>query len=385
MAKLTIALILVLAPLIVELNPRWRLPMIVLEIGLGMLVGPHGLNLLQGGVVEQYFSDLGMALLFFITGFEINVSRLRGRPLGLALKSWLLSLAIALIAALSLSRLGLVRDSLLLATALTTTAIGTLMPVLRDAGELETRFGSFILAAGAMGELGPLLMMMLVLTGGQNHLLQPLLLLTFISIVAGSIYLSLRYQPPRLIAMLSRTLNTTAQLPVRLCVLILVGLTTLAQVLGFDTIIGAFAAGMAIALVIKGDQAEVLRQKLDGLGFGVFIPIFFVTTGVNFDFSALTAHPLTLLKLPVFLLLFLLVRGLPVLLYRWDLPQQDLPSLALFSATALPLVVAITNIGVSTGRMLPENATALVGAGMLSVFLFPLLGLSLRHKARAGH
>uniref|UniRef100_B8HU36 Sodium/hydrogen exchanger n=1 Tax=Cyanothece sp. (strain PCC 7425 / ATCC 29141) TaxID=395961 RepID=B8HU36_CYAP4 len=384
MAKLTIALILVLAPLIVELNPRWRLPMIVLEIGLGMLVGPYGLNLLQGGVVEQYFSDLGLALLFFITGFEINVSRLRGRPLGLAFKSWLLSLAIALIAALSLSGLGLVRDSLLLATALTTTAIGTLMPVLRDAGELETRFGSFMLAAGAMGELGPLLMMMLVLTGGQNHLLQPLLLLAFISIVAGSIYLSLRYQPPRLIAVLSRTLNTTAQLPVRLCVLTLVGLTTLAQVLGFDTIIGAFAAGMAIALVIKGDQAEVLRQKLDGLGFGVFIPIFFVTTGVNFDFSALTAHPLTLLKLPVFLLLFLLVRGLPVLLYRRDLPQQDLPSLALFSATALPLVVAITNIGVSTGRMLPENATALVGAGMLSVFLFPLLGLSLRHKASAG-
>jgi len=221
-----------------------------------------------------------------------------------------------------------------------------------------------------------------LLTREHTSLTQTGLLLVFAAVAVLVAFVGMRYHPPRIVRLLNRTMHASAQLPVRVSVLLLLGLTLLAGNLGLDMILGSFAAGMMVGLIAKGEASEPLREKLDGLGFGFFVPIFFIVSGMKFDVAALLDSPTAILRLPVFLALFLVCRGLPALLYRRDLQIRDRLSLGLFSATALPLVVAISEIGVSTGRMIPENAAALVGAGLVSVFLFPLLGMSLRPATR---
>lgn len=263
---------------------------------------------------------------------------------------------------------------------LCTTALGTLMPILRDAGELKTRFGAFVLGAGAVGEFGPIVLVALILTGQTARWEVTLMLVLFVVIACVVAVLALRYRPARIVRLLSQTMHASGQLPVRLAILLLIGLVVLAETFSLDILLGAFAAGLVVSLASSGEDAKPLRVKLEGIGFGFLIPIFFVVTGMQFDLDALFESASTILRLPLFLALLLLVRGLPVLIYRRDLPRADLPPLALYSATALPLIVAITAIGVETGEMRSENAAALVGAGMISVFVFPLVALALRRR-----
>jgi len=302
--------------------------------------------------------------------------------------SWALSLALATAFAVLLHLAGFLRATLLVTIALCTTSLGILMPILRDSGELETQFGSMVLAAGAVGEFGPIVLISLLLTGDSSRTVHVILLGVFATVAIAAAVIAVRYQPPAVVSILGRGMNFTSQLPVRVSLLILIGLVYLAQELGLDLILGAFAAGMLVGLATKGHPGAPLRERLDGIGFGFLVPIFFVTSGIHFDVHALLASTSSLLRLPVFLVLLLVVRGSPALLYRRDLPPRDIAPLALLSATGLPLIVAIAEIGVNTGRMLPENASALVGAGMISVFLFPFGTLLLRRrtgaKSRAG-
>jgi Kef-type K+ transport system membrane component KefB len=166
----------------------------------------------------------------------------------------------------------------------------------------------------------------------------------------------------------------------RVSILILAVLVMLTREFGLESILGAVAAGVVVSLAVEGESRRVLRQKFEGIGYGFLIPIFFIGSGMRYDLNALLSSPGSLFRVPIFLLLFLAVRGLPVLLYRKDLPRKDLLPLALFSATALPLVMAIAQIGLQTQRMRPENAAALVGAGMISVFIFPPVALILRRR-----
>jgi Kef-type K+ transport system membrane component KefB len=194
---------------------------------------------------------------------------------------------------------------------------------------------------------------------------------------------TVRLRPPRIIRLLSETMHASAQLPVRLSILLLVGLVFAASEFGLDFLLGAFSAGIVVGLVSKTAEAEPLRVKLDGIGFGLLIPIFFIVSGMTFDLDALFASAGAILQLPLFLALLLVARGLPALLYRKDLPRADLPALALFSATGLPLIVAVTTLAVADDRMEPDTAAALVGAGMVSVFVYPLTGLALRRRSAA--
>ena len=371
----------VLAPVIVDLPPRLRLPAVVAETALGIALGPHLLGLVEPNPLLSFFGTLGMAFLFFIAGLELDFQRIRGRPLGLATIGWLGSVVLGLAIASGLHATGFITSGLLIGIVLSTTALGTLVPILRDAGELDSRFGTFVLAAGTLGELGPVLLVSVLLTREHSSLTQSALLVAFAVSAVIVAAVGMRFHPPRIVRLLNRTMHASAQLPVRISVLLLLALTLLAGNLGLDMILGSFAAGMVVGLISRGEASEPLREKLDGIGFGFFVPIFFVVSGMNFDVAALFSSPTAILRLPVFLALFLVCRGLPALLYRRDLVLRDRLSLGLLSATALPLVVAIAEIGVSTGRMMPENAAALVGAGLLSVFLFPLLGLSLRQRA----
>jgi Kef-type K+ transport system membrane component KefB len=300
--------------------------------------------------------------------------------LKLATTGWLLSIALAFGLTGILHVTGYVISELYLSIALATTALGVLMPILRDLGELETRFGAFTVAAGALGEFGPILAIALLLSG-DSFGISAILLVVFTLAAFVAAYLALHFQPPRLVSALQRTMHSSAQLPVRLSILILLALVYLASREGLDLLLGAFAAGIIVGLVSKSEDAEPLRVKLEGIGFGFFIPIFFVVSGIEFDLAALLDNPSSFLRVPLFLLLFLVVRGLPAFLfYRRDLVRTERLPLALLSSTALPLVVAITTIAVEAGQMRPENAAALVGAGMISVFVYPLVALTLRRR-----
>src|SRR6516162_241368 len=370
------------APLLCEWVPRVRLPLVVAEIGLGILVGPQALGWAATGPTIQVLANFGLAFLFFLAGFEIDFPAIRGRPILLAALGWLASLVVCLGVGFGLQGCGVVDSGLIVGAALATTALGTLMPILRDAKELPTRFGAYAVASGAMGEFGPILLIALVLSPGEGERgIALVLMLVFTAIIVAGAFVALKYRPPRLILLLQEKMHTSAQLSVRLAILVLASLVILARNFGLDAILGALAAGVVVALASPGEHGEALRHKLEGIGFGFFVPIFFVTTGLRYDWQALIASRLALLQLPMFLGLFVVVRGLPALLVRQELDLRSRIALGLLSATELPLVVAIAEIGVRSGRLKEETAASLVGAGMASVLLFPIAALALRKMA----
>jgi Kef-type K+ transport system membrane component KefB len=207
------------------------------------------------------------------------------------------------------------------------------------------------------------------------------LMILFTAIIITGAYIALRFRPPRVVLLLQEKMHTSAQLPMRLAILVLASLVILARNMGLDSILGALAAGVVVALASPREYGEALRHKLEGICFGFFAPIFFVTTGLRFDLHALTSSRMALLQLPMFLGLFLVVRGLPALLALKELDRRSRFALGLLSATQLPLVVAISEIGVKSGRLKHETAASLIGAGMASVLLFPIVALSLRRMA----
>jgi Kef-type K+ transport system membrane component KefB len=330
-------------------------------------------------------ANFGLAFLFFLAGFEIDFPAIRGRPIALAAIGWLMSLVVCLGVGFGLQLCGMVDSGLIVGAALATTALGTLMPILRDARELSTRFGAYAVASGAVGEFGPIVLTALVLSSGEREPRGTLVLMfVFTAITILGALVALKYRPPRLIGIIQEKMETSAQLPVRLAILVLASLVILARNFGLDAILGALAAGVLVALASAGELGKTLRHKLDGIGFGFFVPIFFVTTGLRYDLHALITSSLALLQLPMFLTLFLVVRGLPALLIaRRDLDIRSQVALGLLSATELPLVIAIAEIGVKSGEIMPETAASLVGAGMASVLLFPIGALTLRRMAAA--
>jgi len=371
----------VIAPLLAEIPIGFRLPTVMLEMVLGIVVGPQVLGLVQGGGLLGWMgTTFGLGALFFNAGLELDLRRVRGRPLSLAACGWLLSLALGLTAAGFLYKLSLIHSPLIVAMALTTTAIGTILPILRDGGELGSEFGRFTLAAGAMGEFGPIVVVSLFLTPGQGSWLQigSMLGLVVITFLAALAVLSVK--SPKVLELLNRTMYSSTQLPVRLSILLITFLFVLSETLGIEAVLGAFAAGMIFRVATRGEGSKLMYEKMDAVCFGFMVPFFFVTSGINFDLGALWHSAQAMLLIPVFLILLLVVRGAPVFLYRHDLAKGERLSFALYTATALPMVVAITHIGVQIGQMQSDISAAMVGAAMLSVLLFPAIAGSLRAK-----
>lgn len=385
---LLVLAIAVIAPLLAEIPIGVRVPALVLEMLLGIVVGPHVLGLATAdGLLGWLGGRLGLGALFFMAGMELDLERVRGRPLSLAARGWILSLALGLAAAGLLYVLPFVHAPMMVALALTTTALGVLLPILRDAGELETAFGRLVLAAGTVGEFGPIIVMSLVLTRTYSGWLEIGLMLAFVAIAFGAALVALGARPPRVLALLTRTMESSSQLPVRISLLLLAAFIVLSEQFGFEAVPGAFAAGMVVGLATRGADGKPLRVKIEAVCFGFLVPFFYVTSGIKFDLAALVQNPTTMLLVPVFLALLLVVRGAGVLLYRDVLPNRERLPFALYAATGLPLVVAIAEVGVKTGTMRTVIAAALVGAGMLSVLLFPTIAGALRLRAlpnRAG-
>ncbi|MFB2596230.1 cation:proton antiporter [Herbiconiux sp. P17] len=385
-ALVMVPLLAVLAPLVAAAVGRVaKVPLVVFEILLGLLVGPSVLGWVPADEFIGVLANLGLAMLFFMAGNEIDFQSIKGRPLGRASLGWVISLALGLIVGLVLAPS--VEAGIFIGVALTSTALGTIMPMLRDAGELKTPFGRAVTAVGAAGEFGPLIAISLFLSG-RKPLVAALVLVAFIVVTGVAIWLASRGPHTRLHAIISATRHSSAQFAVRLVLLFVAGLVCLSIALGLDMLLGAFAAGVLYRVLLAGApevDKEVIESKLEAVAFGFLVPIFFVYTGVTFDLTSLLTSPNALLLLPVFLLLFLIVRGLPGLLAAPPgASGNDRGALALFSATGLPIIVAVTDIGLDEGVLQPGTASALVGAGMLSVLLFPLLALGRRRKALGG-
>ena len=362
---------------------RIALPVVVIEIVAGIVVGPELLDLAQPDDFIDFFSSLGLGMLFFFAGYEIDFERIRGAPLRLAAIGWVLSLVLAYSLGGLLALAGVVLSLVFTGSAMATTAIGTLIPILSDAGELRTRFGTYLLAAGAMGEFGPILLITLVFST-KSAATNAAILIVFILLAVITAVGAVR-GAGRGWEMLQRTLETSGQLAIRIAVVLVFALGALASSLGLDLLLGGFVAGVIVRLALRGREVSVFESKLTAVGYGFFIPFFFITSGLKFNLTALTDDPIRLLELPLFLAMFLIVRGVPaLLLYGRELDRPDRKALALFSSTELPLVVAITTIAIDRGHMRASTAASLVGAAILSTTIYPLLALRLRgDRARA--
>lgn len=373
------------APIIAGLiGARFRsliVPVVVCEMLVGILIGPEVLGVAHVDDVLLAFSQLGLGFLFFFAGYEIRIAQIKGRPLKLASKGWVVSLLLAYSAAIALHQLGVIRSGLLVGSAIATTAIGTLIPVLRDEKRLGGEFGRNILAIGAVGEFGPVLIITVLLTATDGALEQIVLLCAFVA-VAVLTGIAATGAASRWLHFVTARMDNSGQLPIRLTVLLVFALVVIASGLGMDVILGAFAAGMIMRVIVGEGDFAVFDSKLEAVGFGFLIPFFFVISGMNINFTALLATPKAMIEVPIFLMLMLLVRGLPAMLfYRGTLPKTQHAPLALLSATQLPLVVAITTIGVDNGHMREVTAAALVTAALLSVLIFPSIALRLLGRA----
>ena len=351
-------------------------PTVVIELVLGVVIGPQVLGLPASNFLE-FFSDLGLGMLFFFAGYEIDLRRINGEPLRLAGFGWALSLALAYTIGGVLAAAGVVLSLVYTGSAMATTAIGTLIPILSDSGELRTRLGTYLLAAGAVGEFGPILLLTLVLST-DRPLHNAAILIAFVVLAVCVAVFAVR-SGERTLPLLERTIEKSSQLAVRWIVVLVFALVALAAELGLDLLLGGFAAGLITRQVLKEREIAGFDSKLTAVGFGVFIPFFFVYSGMTLDIDALFASVSGVVKLFVFFLLFAVVRGTPaLLLYRRVLDGRERAALALFSSTQLPLVLAITTVAQETGNMRASTAASLIGAAVLSTLVYPLMGLRLR-------
>lgn len=369
----------VLAPLLARgLRRVVRIPIVVFELLLGILVGP---SLLGWAVPSEFIAALaefGLAMLFFVAGSEIEFTVFRGRSGRSAIFGWLISLAVG-VGITWLIAPGEV--AIVVGIALCSTALGTLLPILRDTGELHTPFGQAVGAVGAVGEFGPLLAISIFL-GASNPGVEAIVLILFAVVAGLAILLALRMPRGAMHRVVSSTLHTSGQFAIRVVFLILSALVALSLVLDLDLLLGAFTAGIVWRLLMRDaveSDRRAVESKVEAVAFGFLVPVFFIYTGVTFDLSALLEQPLLFFLVLLVLLVLLLVRGVPSMLaVPPGATRRDRVSMAFFGATGLPIIVAVTGIGVSEGVLDTSHAAVLVGAGMLSVLLYPLIAMTIR-------
>jgi Kef-type K+ transport system membrane component KefB len=364
------------ATIVSRLHRRILIPTVVVEVLLGILMGPDVLDIAKSDNYIEFLSQFGLVFLFFLAGIEVIHSGVPRRLLARGSFGWGISIALGAIAGFTMEAVGVPASGWLLAVALATTALGTLMPVLTDAGVVPTPLGQNTLGAAVAGEFWPIVVISLFLTGAHATTASIVLLLGFGLIVAGAAGVALRFQPPRIITMARETVNKSGQLAVRLSVAVLAVLVLLAEELDFDYVLGAFAAGLIIGLVTQGETGEQVIPRISTIGYGLLIPVFFITTGLDFDLDGLLT-PVGLTLAAVFLGLFLVTRGTAALLAARELGRRHTASLAFFSATALPLIIAVIEVGEERGEIDTHVAAALVGAGMISVLVYPIVALFL--------
>ena len=373
------------APLALGLFPLVRLPAIVLEIVLGIVIGPHVLGWVSIDRPIQVISLLGLAFLLLLAGLEVEYERFRGDLLRRTGIGFAISFGLALLIGFALHAGGLVKSPLLIGIALSATSLGIVIPVLKDAGQLGTPFGRLVVAAASIAEIATIVLLSLFFSGEAGGFGAKLLLLGLFGLFVLAVGVAVfgAEQSMRISATLLRLQDTTAEIRIRGSFLLLVVFVVLAERLGLEAILGAFFAGAILKLV---DRDQMLthpqfRQKLEAVGYGVFVPVFFVATGVRFQLDALFANATTLARVPIFLAALLVARGVPALVYKPLATRRQTFAAALLQATSLSFLVVAGQIGVQLDLIRPATSAALVAAGLLSVLFFPLTALTLLRPA----
>jgi Kef-type K+ transport system membrane component KefB len=372
------------APLALGLVPRVRLPAIVLEIVLGIVIGPQVLGWVAIDTPVQVMSLLGLAFLLMLAGLEVEYERFRGRVLGLTALGYAISFLLGLLIGFSLHAAGLVKSALLIGIVLSATSLGIVIPVLKDAGQVGTPFGQLVAASASIAEIATIVLLSLFFSREAGGIGAKLVLLGLFGlfglfVLAVGVAVLGAEHSMRVSAALLRLQDTTAEIRIRGAFVLLTVFVVLAERLGIEAILGAFLAGAIVKLVDR-DQAMThpqFRQKLEAVGYGVFVPVFFVATGVSFELNALFANATNLARVPIFLAALLVARGLPALVYKSLMTRAQTVAAALLQATSLSFLVVAGQIGVQLDLVRPVVYAALVAAGLLSVLLFPLTALTL--------
>ncbi len=374
----------VAVPLLLGTAPRLRVPSVVLEILVGVLVGPSVLGWVEIDLPVQILSVFGLAFLLFLAGLEIDLGRLRGRVLRLALVGYLITVVLGLAVGAAAVAAGWVRSPVLLAITLSATSLGLVVAVLKDAGRSDGAVGQLTIAAASVADFAAIVLLTLFFsTAGGSVGQHAVLLALFAALVGIAGLLLLRVRRSRRVGgLLERLQDTTAEIRVRISVLLMIALVALASRFGLETILGAFLAGALVGLIDRDASSHPrFRAKLDAIGYGFLIPIFFVAGGVRLDLRGLLENPSALALVPLFLVALLLVRGIPALLWVRSLRGPETAASALLQATSLPFIVTATQIGTAAGLMSPVTAAALVCAGLLSVAVFPAVALVVLRRA----
>jgi Kef-type K+ transport system membrane component KefB len=378
---LIIAAIAVLVPVVLGLLPAVPVPGAVLEVIAGIVIGPSVLGWVHIDAPVSVLSDLGLGMLLFLAGLEIDVQRLRG-PLG-RLAGWAFggSAVLGVGCAFALSLAGLATRPLFLAIVLMSTSAGLLLPLLKDAGEEDTRFGQLVMTAAAIAEVGPIMLLSLLFSATSKTSADRLASLAMFIALLAAIGLALGRvrQLEGLERLLNRLEDRSAQLRVRATLTLALAFGVLAYRFGFASILGAFAAGLLVRMIDLSGHAPhpQFQTKLEGIGFGFLIPIFFIATGVQFDLKALFGNATAIAEVPLFLIALLLVRGLPALLYARFVGTRRAAVAGLMQATTLTFVIVATQIGLAAGQITPTTSASLLTAGLLSAALFPAAALRL--------
>lgn len=375
LALLIVMVVASVAPILSRTLPG-RPPQVLFLILGGVLIGPQVLGVADPTEIEL-ISGLGLGFLFLLAGYELDPRLLVEKAGRQAILAWVVSAVAAVAVVGGLAALGFVTAFVPVAIGLTTTALGTLLPILREQRMLDGPFGRFVFAAGAVGEIFPILAISLFL-GAYDSWWEALIIASIAALAFLVAWLVKLLAGTRVAAIVGENRHATSQLTLRITVVLLIGLLLVTQEFGVEAALGAFFAGMVLRRTAHA--SEELDDKLDAVGYGVFIPVFFVASGMALDVRSIGESPG---RLFAFFGLLLVVRGVPaMLIYRRTLPMRQRVQLTFLTATALPLLVALAEIGTDSGVMLPENAAALVGAGVLSVAVFPLVATRLNRTTQ---
>jgi Kef-type K+ transport system membrane component KefB len=380
---LIVSAIALLAPLSLGFLPRLRIPAVVLEIIAGIVVGPSVLGWVHIDLPVEVLALVGLAFLLFLAGLEIDLHRVRGSVLRVAVLGYLVTIVLGIGAGAGFAALGWVTHPLLLAIALSATSLGLVIPVLKDAGRVDGDIGQTVIAAATVADFAAIVLLSLFFSSSEGSAgSRAVLLVSFVALVVVTwLAVTVAGRSMRLGQVLVRLQDTTAEIRVRAAVVLLVAFTALAERFGLESILGAFLAGAVVGLVDRDSTSHPhFRTKLEAIGYGFLIPVFFVSSGVRLDLGGLFADPAALARVPLFLLALLAVRGVPALLGLRAAGPRGTAAIALLQATSLPFLVTATQIGLLLGLVSPVTAAALVCAGLLSVLVFPSLALVLLRR-----
>ncbi len=371
-------------PLLLGLVPRLLLPGALVEIVAGILLGPSVLNWVSPDTTLRALALLGLSFLLFLAGYEVDPRRFRG-TLGRQVAVSLLMSAVLAAAFSGVLVIVGVDGAVVIGIALLATSLGLVVPVLSEAGALDTPVGRLTIGGATAGEVAAVVLLSVGLAAGDTPLAARILLLGILVIglgVIGLVVLGAEHSA-RLASVINRKADASAQIRIRLTMLLVAGLALAAESLGFEAILGAFMAGVLVRSLDPDPEHTHPRYpiKLEAVGFGLLVPIFFITSGLTLDLDGLFEEPSALALVPLFLFALVLVRGVPAVAFRAELSRRHLAGAALLQATSLPFLITASAIGTEMGLLDPATAAGLVAAGLLSVLIFPAAALTLLGSA----